>query len=204
MFHFGAMKQRTDKILDVAVELAEKGGFDNVRQRDVAKQAGVALGTLYKRFRNKESILVAALDRESELLERRMEQVPTKGESPADRVSQFFQIVTKGLVKKPHYARAVLRAMASGVPEIAGTVSAYYGRMTGLIIAAMRGVGRLSYTDATTAPPSKRESTLALYLQQMWFANLVGWAAGMFDANEITAQMKRVAIVLMRGMEAEK
>lgn len=196
------MKQRTDKILDVAVELAEKGGFDNVRQRDVAKQAGVALGTLYKRFRNKESILVAALDREAELLERRMETVPTKGDSPAERVTQFFMIITKGLTKKPHYARAVIRAMASGVPEIASTVSAYYGRMTGLIIAAMRGVGRLSYTDATTAPPSKRESTLALHLQQVWFASLVGWSAGMFDPAEVMAQMRRVTTMMMKGIDA--
>lgn len=198
------MKQRTDKILDVAVELAEKGGFDNVRQRDVAKQAGVALGTLYKRFRNKESILVAALEREAEVLERRMESTPTKGDNPTDRVAQFFIIVTKGLTKKPHYAKAVLRAMASGVPEIAATVSAYYGRMTGLIIAAMRGVGRLSYTDATTAPPSKKESALALMLQQMWFAQLVGWAAGMFDVNEIITQMRRVTTILVKGIEAEK
>ena len=55
------------------------------------------------------------------------------------------------------------------------------------------------------APRSRvKKSTLALYLQQMWFANLVGWAAGMFDAGEIVAQMKRVSVVLMRGMEAER
>src|SRR5262249_4056874 len=39
-------KARRNKILDVASDLAEEGGFDNVRQRDVAEQAGVALGTL--------------------------------------------------------------------------------------------------------------------------------------------------------------
>ena len=58
-----ARKDRSDAILDVAIELAEEGGFDNVRQRDVAAQAGVALGTLYKRFRSKEMLLVATLER---------------------------------------------------------------------------------------------------------------------------------------------
>jgi AcrR family transcriptional regulator len=42
------MRARRDRILDVAVALAEEGGFENVRQRDVAARAGVALGTLYK------------------------------------------------------------------------------------------------------------------------------------------------------------
>ncbi|MEM9692781.1 MAG: helix-turn-helix domain-containing protein, partial [Myxococcota bacterium] len=47
-------EERRDRIIDVAIELAEEGGFDNVRQRDVARLAGVALGTLYKSFKSKE------------------------------------------------------------------------------------------------------------------------------------------------------
>ena len=69
-----------ERIFDVAIQLAEEGGYDNVRQRDVAARAGVALGTLYKRFRSKEDILSAALDRETEKLERKLEKGPVKGE----------------------------------------------------------------------------------------------------------------------------
>src|SRR5579862_470352 len=105
------MKDRRDKILDVAVALAEEGGFENVRQRDVAANAGVALGTLYKRFRSKEEILCAALEREAELLERRMETSPAIGRSSLERVGSFFTTLTRGLLKKPKFARAVLRAM---------------------------------------------------------------------------------------------
>src|SRR5262249_52772218 len=119
-FTFGVSKSdRTDKILDVAIALAEKGGFENVRQRDVAAHAGVALGTLYKRFRSKEDILCAALERESAELELRMEKKPPRGETQLERVLQLFTTMTRGLCRKPNYARAVLRAMASGVPEIA-------------------------------------------------------------------------------------
>src|SRR6187200_878095 len=175
------MKDRTDKIIDVAIALAEKGGFDNVRQRDVAAKAGVALGTLYKRFRSKEDILCAALEREAQALERRMEDSPVRGETADDRLTAFFKLVTRGFVRKPNYARAVIRAMASGVPEIAANVLAYHGRMNGLIIAALRGTGRLGFSETTASPPSKRESTLAMMLQQFWFASLIGWSAGMFD-----------------------
>src|SRR5262245_39580431 len=141
------MKDRSDKIIEVAIALAEKGGFDNVRQREVAAKAGVALGTLYKRFRSKEDILCAALEREAADLERRMEDSPVRGEDEIDRVTAFFKLVTRGLVRKPNYARAVLRAMASGVPEIANNVLAYHGRMNGLIIAALRGTGRIGSAE---------------------------------------------------------
>src|SRR6266545_2095679 len=122
-------EDRTDKILDVAIALAEQGGFDNVRQRDVAAKAGVALGTLYKRFRSKEDILCAALEREAAALERKMEDNPVRGDTPVDRVAAFFKLVTRGFIRKPNYAKAILRAMASGVPEIAANVTAYHGRM---------------------------------------------------------------------------
>lgn len=195
------MKDRTDKILDVAIALAEKGGFDNVRQRDVAAQAGVALGTLYKRFRSKEDILSAALEREAEELERRMEQKPALGGTPIERIVAFFAIVTRGLCRKPKYARAVLRAMASGEPEVAGRVVSYQERITGLIIAAGRGVGRLSYGDIKSSPPSEKESTLAFSLQQFWFASLVGWSAGLIGVNEVIEQVHRMAVVIDRGLE---
>ncbi len=192
------MRDRTDKILDVAIELAEKGGFDNVRQRDVAAAAGVALGTLYKRFRSKEDILCAALDREAEELERRMEKNPVKGDAPLARVITLFNMMTRGLCRKPNYARAVVRAMASGVPEIAGKVAAYQARITGLIIAAMRGVGRLTFTDAKTSPPSADETKLALIMQQLWFANLVGWSAGLFGQGEIVTHLEEAGALLFR------
>jgi AcrR family transcriptional regulator len=197
------MKDRRDKILDVAVALAEEGGFENVRQRDVAANAGVALGTLYKRFRSKEDILCAALEREAEVLERRMELNPAAGKTPIERLTAFFLIVTRGLCRKPKYARAVLRAMASGEAGVAQTVASYQGRVTGLIIAAMRGVGRLSYNDATTAPPSKKETKLAFILQQLWFASLVGWSAGLINQNEVIEQVKGAAVLLLRGIEGE-
>ena len=198
------MKGRRDRILDVAVALAEEGGFENVRQRDVAARAGVALGTLYKSLRSKEDILSAALDREAETLERRLEDKPSLGNTSTERVSSLFSMMTRGLCKKPKYARAVLRAMASGEPEVAGKVAAYQERITGLIIAAMRGVGRLSYSDIKASPPSTKEATMASALQQFWFAALVGWSAGLIGVTNVVEQMRWVTAVLDRGIDEEQ
>jgi AcrR family transcriptional regulator len=198
------MPDRTDKILDVAIALAEEGGYDNVRQRDVAAKAGVALATLYKRFRSKEDILVAALEREAASLERKMEDNAVRGATPVDRVAAFFKLVTKGFVRKPNYARAMIRAMASGVPEIAANVTAYRGRMNGLVIAALRGTGRLGYAETTASPPTRKETTLAFLAQQIWFAALVGWSAGMFTEAEVVDQVYRSAQLVARALDSEK
>lgn len=179
-------KERRDRILDVAIDLAEAGGFDNVRQRDVADQAGIALATLYKSFPSKENILVAALERETQTLERKMSTRPAQGSTTTERLDAFFKIVTRAMCSKPKYARAVLRAVASGEPEIAGNVAQYQERMNRLIVAAMRG-------SEGPAPDkddiNDRERLIALYLQRIWFASLVAWSAGLQGQAEVVSQM---------------
>jgi AcrR family transcriptional regulator len=196
-------KDRIDKIFDVAIELAEEGGYDNVRQRDVAARAGVALGTLYKRFRSKEDILSAALERDSAKLERRVEKAPIRGDTLEDRLVGFYSMLTRALCRRPHYARAVVRAMASGQPEVARHVVAYQGRMNAMIIATMRGVGRITMGDATASPPTEREQTMALLLQQNWFASLVGWSAGLHSQADVVEHVRMALRLYLRGFESE-
>jgi AcrR family transcriptional regulator len=184
------VEERSRRIVETVVELAERGGFEAVRLRDVADQAGVALGTLYRRFRSKEDLLVAALEREAEQLEARMLARPLSGASPVERVTAFFAAGTRGLCRRPNLTRAVLRALTSGDPEIAGKVSGFHERMARLITVSLHG-------DASAPPPSERERTLALLLEHIWFSCLVGWSGGLHTQAGIVDQMRTAAALLL-------
>ncbi len=188
------MEERARRIVETAVELAEQGGFEAVRLRDVADQAGVALGTLYRRFRSKEDLLVAALEQEAEELERRSLARPPRGDSAAERLTAFFAAGTRGLCRRPNLTRAVLRAMTSGDPEIAEKVSSFHDRMARLITAAIRGE-----RDASERPPSEDERALALVLEHVWFSCLVGWSGGLHTQAGIIDQMKSTAGLLLKN-----
>lgn len=192
---------RGDAILDAALELAAQGGFEHVRQREVAARANVALGTLYKRFRSKEDLLAAAMAREAERLEKQLARRPARASTIPARTAAFFATATRHLCKQPRVARAMIRAMSSGVPEIAANVTGYQGRMTGLVIAAMRGRGKLDFVDAAGAPPTEQELTYAFMLLQLWFACLVGWSAGLLSQAAIDDQMTRATHVIARGLD---
>jgi AcrR family transcriptional regulator len=192
-------QDRRNRILDVAIDLAEEGGFENVRQRDVADQAGVALGTLYKSFSSKEDLLSAALERETQTLEEKLEQKPVIGAIPSERLKAFFKIVTRAMCRKPKYARAVLRAVASGEAEVAGHVASYQERMNRIIISAMRG-----QPSSETVKPSEREATVAVYLQRIWFASLVGWSAGLQGQNDVLDQMDTACDLLLEATKTWK
>jgi AcrR family transcriptional regulator len=191
------MEQKSGRILEVAIELAEKGGFENVRLRDVAAQAEVALGTLYKRFPSKESILIAALEREAEKLEQKMIKKPVVGPSPLERVLEFFDLASKTLFRKPNLGRAVLRALTSGDEELTTQVAAFHHRMTNLIIAALRG----SPAGALYPDPTNEEQMIAFVMQQSWFAALVGWMGGLINKSMVVEQLRITLTLILRGIE---
>ena len=171
------MEERARRIVESAVELAEQGGFEAVRLREVASHAGVALGTLYRRFRSKEDLLVAALEIETRALEERFRLRPPRGEDARERVVAFFALATRGMMRRPHLTRAMLRAAASGEPALARKVTVFHEGVQRMIVGAMRG-HPLEAGEAD-ASITDREQLLADVLNQIWLALMVGWSGGL-------------------------
>jgi AcrR family transcriptional regulator len=179
--------RRLRRIVDAASKLAETGGFEAVRLRDVAEASGVALGTLYRYFRSKEDILVFLLAEELDSLERALRERPPHGASSRQRVGAVFALTTRALTNRPHFARALLRAVASGEPETTVKVAAFHLRMGRLVLDALRG----------DAPETERLRKAAIILQQVWFASLVGWTGGLHDPKAVLAQVDEAAALLL-------
>jgi AcrR family transcriptional regulator len=195
------LEERARRIVETAIELAEQGGFEAVRLRDVAAHAGVALGTLYRRFRSKEDLLIAALELETRSLERRFSQKKPAGEDELERVMGFFTLATKGLLRRPNLARALLRAVASGEPALARKVGAYHAHVTRMIVMSLRGELSCSDGELTdpTLPVTERERELANSLDLMWFALLVGWSGGIHKQADVLERMRSSARLVIRG-----
>ncbi|MBW1886144.1 MAG: TetR family transcriptional regulator [Deltaproteobacteria bacterium] len=198
-FHEPEMEERARRIVETAIELAEQGGFEAVRLRDVAAHAGVALGTLYRRFRSKEDLLVAALELETRALEQRVRQRPPKGPEMADRLIDFFAIATRGMLRRPNLSRAMLKAAASGEPELAQRVGDFHSNVRRMAVGAMRG----TRVDPDDDSLSDRELLLGDVLNQIWFALMVGWSGGLHNQAAIQAKM-RAAVRLVLGGSDER
>jgi AcrR family transcriptional regulator len=194
-----SMEEKRSRILETAIELAEKGGFENVRLRDLAAQADVALGTLYKRFPSKESILIAALELEAEKLEKKLSKKPVEGDTPVERVLTFFDNASRTLFRKPNLGRAVLRALTSGDESLTENVASFHQRITQMIVAAMRG----SLITSIVPEPSNDEVIVAFIMQQQWFAALVGWMGGLINRPMVIEQLRITLSIVLRGLEKD-
>jgi len=190
------LDERARRIVETAVALAERDGFAAVRLRDVAASAQVALGTVYKRFASKEEILIAALEIEAERLIGRMGKQGVPGETACERVTNLYSSVTRGLTKKPNLARALVRAIASGDPNVTERVASFHGMMTALTISAIRNQSAATKQE-WGGDSDTREREIASILQQVWFAALVGWAGGIHDVDMILTHIRNASQIVV-------
>ncbi len=190
------MDDRAKRIVDTAVMLAERDGYQAVRLRDVAATAQVALGTVYKRFASKEEILIAALEQESEKLVAKIGKKPVPGDNQIERVRFVFNALTKGLLRRPNLAKALVRSLASGDPNITERVASFHALITAMVMAAIRGeaVGNVAEWGGDV---DEQERTIASILQNVWFASFVGWAGGLHDVPQVLADTDKATQLLL-------
>lgn len=185
--------ERTRRILDAAVQLAEAGGFAAVRLRDVAQTSGVALGTVYKRFRSKEDLLLGVLTQELHELRMQIDDAPVLGPTPLRRVIGFFAFLTDFLCRRPNLARAVVRSAASGEQALSERLASFHAKLFELSFAALQGG---PYRD-----PRAGEAVMLSALQQVWFSALCGWAGSLYDRAEVVRQVAAAARLMTHGVE---
>jgi AcrR family transcriptional regulator len=190
------MDDRARRIVETAVELAERDGYQAVRLRDVAASAQVALGTVYKRFASKEEILIAALEQESEKLVAKIGKKAVPGDTPQARISFVFGALTKGLLRRPNLAKALVRSLASGDPNITERVASFHALITALVMAAIRGEAASEQTE-WGGDVDERERTIASILQNVWFASFVGWAGGLHDVQQVLEDVDKTSRLLL-------
>jgi TetR/AcrR family transcriptional regulator, cholesterol catabolism regulator len=182
---------RRRRVLDAALRLAEQGGFDAVQMRDVATEANVALGTVYRYFTSKERLLLEAMVEQIETLAVRVDSRPPVGSTSSARVLDVLTRANASLQRHPEVTAAMVRAFGAAAPDEADVVRRVSETMTAIITGAMHeGV------------PSPRELAAARVLQQVWLSSLVGWVGGVDEAPRVVADLA-VAAQLLLDPEAE-
>lgn len=178
--------ERRRRVLDAALSLAARGGFDAVQMRDVANEADVALGTVYRYFSSKERLLLEANVEGVDDLARRLLDQPPKGATPAARVIDVLRRANKSLLRHPEATAAMVRAVGSARTEDADAVERVRESMTAIITAAMH-----------EGTPSPRDLAVARVLQQVWLSSLVGWVGGVDASDRVSEDLEIAARMLL-------
>ncbi len=141
------LNEKKKKMLDAAGELFSKKGYHSTSMKDVAETAGIAVGTIYLYFKDKENLLDGIYDYASTLLLDQVGAELGKVEDPLQKLSCFVKESIDFGLKHPYYFLIVFvdfRRQASEFPNsIMYSFFHKYLSIGNAIIEDLRRQGRL-------------------------------------------------------------
>lgn len=187
-----SQRARRRRILHVAADLAAEKGLDGVQMHEVAKDAGVAIGTLYRYFPSKIYLFAAIQAEQVDQLDARIAP-PRPGSDPVEAVYDVLVTATRGLFRRPTLAQALLQAQnsahAAHVPEAGRT-----DRKTRDMLLRALGV----------TEPTAQDVTGVWLLLQCWYGLLTSALNGRTSLPDVEADLRVACRLLLAGRSSAR
>jgi len=141
---------RRQAILKAALRVFAEHGFEAARLDDVATRAGVAKGTLYLYFRDKEALFEALVRNAVSPLLAEMSRLAGAPEvSPAQALEAFFSLFHKEVLGTER--KLLLRLIITEGPRFPAIAELYYREVVSRGLTLMRGLAKRAVADGTFA-----------------------------------------------------
>jgi len=92
VFDMAKRNHKKELIIDAAIQVFAEKGFYLAKVADVARKAGVADGTIYLYFKNKDDILISLFETKMEEILNRFRSIVESGESAVIKIRQFIHL----------------------------------------------------------------------------------------------------------------
>ena len=181
-----AQAARRDRVLRAALKLGAAGGYEAVQMRDVAAEADVALGTIYRYFSSKDHLLAAALVTWTGDLEQQIVRRPPAGRTVADKVANVLQRATKGMEREPKLTAALMAAISSpdkGAASCQGETRASMARVLARALPPELG-------------PEVQDKVIRV-LNFVWYGALLGWVNGWEGTDDVSREITDAAHLIL-------
>ena len=97
-------KPKYKQIIDAAVIVIAENGYHQAQVSKIAKQAGVADGTIYLYFKNKEDILISVFQEKMSVFVDNLQDIIKNGSSSSEKLAQMIENHFKVLSDDRHLA----------------------------------------------------------------------------------------------------
>ncbi len=165
--------------------LGAEGGYDAVQMRDVAAQAHVALGTIYRYFASKDHLLAATLVEFSREIQVRLVRQPPRGSNSAERTVDVIRRAMKAIERQPRLGKAMVTAIASPDPAVADCQAEMSTIMVDLLSEPMSDVD------------PERKLRIVTVLSHVWFSALLGWVNEWTNVRSVGDELESAIWLLL-------
>lgn len=153
-------KDRYQRILRAAARLGSQYGHERMQMTDVAKEAGVAIATLYRYFPSKNDLFVGLLQSQVEKLP--VGPVPDRHRTPSEAVAETLLRSSEKLLARPLLATAMLQANNHAQLQ--------HGREGSV---PSQSFHRVLYRALGVDEPSDHDRRLVRLIEQSWYGVLI-------------------------------
>lgn len=182
-------RARYSRILQVAAELGAEKELERVQMQEVARSAGVAIGTLYRYFPSKTHLFVAVMVDRIDRMRTRIARRSRWSETPADAVYDALIQATRALLSTPLLATAMIQSVATSnaatIPDAA--------RID-------RQFRRLLLDAAGIEEPTGRAATELRLLVALWSGLIQAGLNGRTSIPEIESDLRIACDLMLPGL----
>jgi AcrR family transcriptional regulator len=107
-----------EKILEAALRLFRKRGFDRTTMRDVAKAAGLAVGAAYYYFPSKDALVLAYYDKTQEAHSALAREAMSKAEGASDRLRAVLHTKFDTIERDRKLLSALFRSIGDPASDV--------------------------------------------------------------------------------------
>ena len=100
-------QERRLAILEAAIDTFAQRGFHQARVSDVARQAGVADGTIYLYFKSKDDLLISLFEEKMEKIVETFKVEVNRHDSAQDRLKCFIELHLRMVAERPSLAEVM-------------------------------------------------------------------------------------------------
>lgn len=179
-------KDRYRRILRAASKLGAEHGLERMQMNDVAKEAGVAIATLYRYFPSKTDLFVGVLHSQIKRLSSGSEVVVDPDGTRADAVAEVLIGAGRGMLARPQLATAMLQAnnaaQLQGGREYTEANAAFHGVL-------LRALG--------VTEPEDEDFRMVRIAEQTWYGVLVSVLNGVITIDQADADIRLAARLLL-------
>lgn len=170
-------RARRERIVDKAFEYLVHHPYDEIQVRDIATDADVALGTVYRYFTSKEHIFAAVLVKWGDAMGERVQRRPLAGTDTASRLKELYLRSLKAFERRPQFFRMLVVIENTTDPHARELYEAF------------TKVSRDAFHEPLAGYERETAEAISNTLLAVLNASLRGWATGSITIDEARRRM---------------
>jgi TetR/AcrR family transcriptional regulator, cholesterol catabolism regulator len=182
-------RERQDRILAAAAELGAEKDLERVMMQEVAREADVAIATLYRYFPSKTHLFVGVMADRVRRLAGAETRRTDAGTDPVETVAEVLVRATRAFVRRPRLATAMIQSLNTADPSVVTDVPLIDARITAVLLAA-----------AGLEDPDEEQLTPFRLLLQTWYGVLQSHLNGQLTADEAESDLRTASRLLLASM----